>query len=154
MSLELILTIGCQGSGKSTWSESFIKGNPNFLYLSSDKLRAIYGTGSHDQNVSYIVYQKMKQKTDIALNMGQSVLLDSTFIKKSWRKEFIETGRKYKATLIAYVFTASRDVLVERVNKRALSGGLSVPTEVIEEYIRKLQIPDNTEFDKIIFYKK
>lgn len=153
MALELILTVGCQGSGKSTWARSYIQSHPEILYLSTDVMREeLFGNAS-DQTANSLIYGKMKQKTEAALRDGKSVLLDATFVRKSWRKDNIKLGRQLGATLVAHVFKADRKTLIERVQERTAGGGLNVPTEVIDKYIAQFEQPDKTEFDEIINHK-
>ncbi len=153
MQPNLIMTCGVQGSGKSTWAKKFSSDNPDVLYLSTDKLREEMGAGEHDQTVNSLIYGRMRVKTESALRKGQSVLLDATFIRKSWRKDYIKLGRKLGARLVAHVFKAERSVLIERVKNRALNGGLNVPSDVIDKYISQFEQPDKTEFDEIINHK-
>jgi predicted kinase len=147
---KLILTCGVQGSGKSTWARKYASENPDILYLSTDKLRSEMGYGEEDQSVNKLIYARMSQKTESALRKGQSVLLDATFIKPDWRKEYVELGRKFGAKLIAHVFNANRDVLIERVKQRVDSGGLTIPTNVIDRYINMFEPPTIGEFDEIV----
>lgn len=153
MSPSLIITIGPQGAGKSTWAEKYVLENPDVLYLSTDRLRAELGFGVADQTVNSLIFGKLKQRTEEALLKGQSVLLDATFIKKAWRKDNVNLGKRLGARLVAHVFKADRDVLIERINKRAVNGGLFVPVEVIDRYISQFQPPDKTEFDEIIHHQ-
>ena len=150
MQPELILTIGCQGSGKSTWAHQYIKEHPEVLYLSTDNLRKEFTGNMADQSVNGMIYAEIGKRTESALRKGQSVLLDATFIKKAWRKDNVKLGRKFGAKLVAHVFRADRKTLVERVQKRAAGGGLNVPPEVIDKYIAQYEPPDGLEFDEII----
>lgn len=153
MNPKLIMTIGVQGSGKSTWAKKYVSENPDVVYLSTDKLRSEYGYGEADQTVNSLIYGRMKNRMEASLRRGQSVLLDATFIRKSWRKDNIKLGRQLGATLIAHVFKADRNTLIERVRERTAGGGLNVPTEVIDKYIAQFEQPDKTEFDEIINHK-
>lgn len=150
----LIMTVGVQGAGKSTWAKKYSIDNPDVRYLSTDVLRAEMGFGVDDQSVNGLVYMRLKQKTESSLKKGQSVLLDATFIKKAWRNDYTKLGRKNGAYLIAHVFTASRDTLVKRVAQRAANGGLNVPVEVIDKYIAQFQAPIGDEFDEVINHKE
>ena len=150
MQPELIMTIGPQGSGKSTWARKYAAENPDILYLCTDKLRAEMGYGEADQSVNSLIYGRMKQKMESALRKGQSVLLDATFIRKAWRADNVKLGRKLGAKLVAHVFKADRDTLIKRVQQRAANGGLNVPPEVIDNYIAQFEPPTKGEFDDII----
>lgn len=150
MQVELILTIGIQGSGKSTWAKKFASENSDVLYLSTDKLRAEMGAGEHDQTLNSLIYSRIKTDAETALRKGQSVLIDATFIRKAWRKDNVKLGKQLGAKLIAHVFKADRDTLINRVKNRATNGGLNVPVEVIDNYIAQFEQPDRTEFDEIV----
>lgn len=152
MQPSLIMTVGVQGSGKSTWARKFSSENPDFLYLSTDRLREELGLGEYDQTVNALVYSRMKIKAESALRKGQSVLLDATFIKKAWRKDYTKLGRQLGAKLVAHVFKADRNTLIKRVQQRAANGGLDVPINVIDKYIAQFEPPDKTEFDEIIYH--
>lgn len=144
------MTIGIMGSGKSTWARSFAKENPEFMYFSTDTIRAEIGVGEHDQTVNLQVYKLMERKTENAFRNGRSVLLDATFIKKSWRIPFIEIAKRHGAKTIAHVFVADRETLLKRIEKRSKEGGLFVPTHAVDRYISKFSPPTASEFDEII----
>lgn len=149
MKVELHMCIGPQGSGKSTWAKKFVAENPDILYLSTDKIWLTLGPMS-DRSIARKVYPILTRHAEAALRKGQSVLLDATFIRKSWRKDYVKLGRQLGAKLIAHVFKADRDTLIKRVQHRAANGGLNVPTDVIDKYIAQFEQPDGTEFDEII----
>ncbi len=150
MQPQLILLIGVQGSGKSTWANQFCQENPDVLYLSSDKLRAELGKGENDQSINGLIFGRMKQKAEAALRKGQDVLIDATNIRKKWRADNLKLGRRMGARLVAHVFKADRNTLINRVQQRAASGGLDVPVHIIDKYLAQYEPPDSNEFDEII----
>jgi predicted kinase len=152
MRARLIMCIGPQGSGKSTWAEDYIKTNTDVLYLSTDRMRVEIGKGMNDQSVNGLIYSNIKTISNASLSEGKSVLLDATFIKKDWRADYIIIGRKNNARLIAHVFRAKVDVLKQRVSERVKSGGLFVPDNVIDKYVKMYQPPTSDEFDEIYFH--
>jgi predicted kinase len=152
MQPNLFMTVGVQGSGKSTWARKFAADNPDVLYLSTDKMRAELGKGEADQTINGLIYGRMKQKTEAALRKGQSVLIDATNVRKKWRADNVKLGRKLGAKLVAHVFKANRDVLIKSVQQRAANGGLNVPVDVIDKYIAQFEMPDKSEFDEIVIH--
>lgn len=149
MQVELHICIGCQGSGKSTWAKKFVVDNPDIVYLSTDKIWLTIGPMS-DRSIARKVYPILTRQAEAALRKGQSVLLDATFIRKDWRKDYVKLGRKLGAKLIAHVFKADRETLINRVKHRAANGGLNVPVDIIDKYIAQFEQPDKTEFDEIV----
>ena len=65
----LYLTIGAPASGKSTYSKNFIK-DKDIEYLSSDELRAKFGSGESDQTCTNQVFDHIKKKVVEYLEMG------------------------------------------------------------------------------------
>lgn len=149
MQPNLIMTVGVQGSGKSTWAKKFTSENPDVVYLSTDKIWLEIGPMS-DRSIARKVYPILTRHAEAALRKGQSVLLDATFIRKAWRKDYVKLGRKLGAKLVAHVFKADRDTLIERVQHRVANGGLDVPVDVIDNYLSQFEQPDRTEFDEIV----
>ena len=147
---KLMMCCGVQGSGKSTWAKKFSLENPDVVYLSTDKIRAELTGSEADQTINTVMYVKLKQRAEAALQKGKDVLLDATFIRKSWRKEYVALGRKYNAWLVTHVFKADRDTLIKRIQQRVVNGGLNVPVEVVDKYIKQFEAPDKTEFDEIL----
>jgi predicted kinase len=150
MGIELILCSGPQGSGKSTWARKFSQENPDLVYLSTDNIRKEITGNVSDQSANSLVYSLIRTKAENALLDGHSVLIDATFIRKSWRKDYVKLGKRLGAKLVAHVFTADRDTLISRVQQRSANGGLNVPVNIIDKYIADFEPPDYTEFDEII----
>ncbi len=151
MQPNLIMTIGAQGSGKSTWAKKYIAENTDVLYLSTDDIWLSIGP-MEDRSIAKKVYPKLTRLAEAALRNGQSVLLDATFIKRDWRKDYVKLGRQFKARLVAHVFKADRKTLIERVQQRAAGGGLDVPVHVIDRYIAMFDHPTFDEFDEIVVH--
>lgn len=149
MQPNLIMTVGVQGSGKSTWAKKFTSENPDVVYLSTDKIWLTIGPMS-DRSIARKVYPILTRHAESALRKGQSVLLDATFIRKAWRKDYIKLGKQLGAKVIAHVFKADRNTLIERVQHRVANGGLDVPVDVIDNYLSQFEQPDGTEFDEIV----
>jgi len=149
METTLIITIGVQCSGKSTWAKQYAKDNPEFIYLSTDEIWLKIGP-MQDRSIAKQVYSILEIECINALMNNKSVILDATFIKKSWRKKYINIGKVHADKVIAQVFIASRKELLKRLENRVKNGGLNVPVEVIDKYINMFESPDNTEsFDQI-----
>ena len=147
----LRMTIGIQGSGKSTWAKSFIEINPEVVYVNPDSIWNSIGDITN-RSLGGAVYSIAFKKTREALSLGKDVLVDATFAKRKWRKDFIKIADEYKAKKIAHWFNVDLKTAIERVKSRASSGGMDVPVKDIEMYSEFLKNtpPDNNEFDQVI----
>ncbi len=70
--MTLYIAVGLPGSGKSTYSKNFIK-DKDIEYLSSDELRAKFGSGETDQTCTNQVFGHIKRKVDEFLKDGKNV---------------------------------------------------------------------------------
>lgn len=146
--MTVILTIGSPGSGKSTWGEKFAKDN-GYTYLSSDRNRARVGTGEEDLKASARAFTLLKKEMGEALDRGENVVVDATFMYKKARRDFVNIGRSRGAHLRAVTFEIDRKTILERNAKRAASGGRNVPTFVIDQMLGKYEKPQSPEFDEV-----
>jgi predicted kinase len=148
----IILVVGAPGSGKSTWAKNYESTHNDIMYLSSDEMRAKFGTGEDDQTVSGKVFAYLKEKTNTLLAAGVNLLIDATNMSRKARKDFINIANKYpQVEKIAVVFEVSKQELLKRNKERGEKGGRNVPEWVIDKMLNNYQKPDNTEFDKILF---
>lgn len=145
---KLILMVGVAGSGKSTWSQAYVKLFPHVIRLSTDECRAIAGVSEGDQFVSHKVFESIYLITEHLLKQEEYVLIDATNYNKKNRKRFIEIAKKHNvrchAIFIGEHLTLGE--LLERNDKR----DRKVPKEIIERQINGLEAPTLEEgFDAI-----
>jgi len=144
-----ILLVGAPGSGKSTWGEKFAKDN-GYTYLSSDRNRARVGRGEDDQQASALAFALLKTEMTMALNRGENVVVDATFMSRKSREDFVKIARDRGAFLKAVVFDIPRETILKQNAKRAASGGRNVPISVIDKMLSNYQKPEPPEFDEVI----
>ena len=146
----LYITVGCPASGKSTYVKNYVDDNKqNGMYLSSDELRAKFGSGESDQTCTNQVFSYIKQKISEILqdkNDGY-LIIDATSINKKNRREYIELAKKNKSKIVAWVFERNRDILIDRNKNR----DRVVPVWVIDRMLSQYEKPSIDEgFDEII----
>lgn len=146
--LDLILMVGCSYSGKSTWAEKFSKEN-NIIHLSSDRNRAILGGDEGNQAVSAEAFKLLRKDTEESLRSGKSVIVDATFRNPQSRKDFVDLGRKYRATITAVCM----DVPIEIARLRAETRARQVPDSVLINQYKTLSFPVIGEVDVVLFKK-
>jgi bifunctional polynucleotide phosphatase/kinase len=89
--LNIIINVGFQGSGKSYFSEMFLK-MLKYRIVNQDTL----GTLS-----------KCKQEAIRQLEKKRNIVIDNTNMSKNTRHEWIKIGKKYNAIIIVIHFTTS-----------------------------------------------
>lgn len=150
--INLVITVGAPGSGKSTWVENYKLSHPNMTFLSSDALRAVFGKDENDQTVSARVFEHMENEVDRLLSEGKDVCIDATNMHRRVRRVWIDLAKKHDAIITAYVFIVNRNILIERNQKRGDMGGRNVPIDVIDRMLTNYVEPTKIEgINKIHF---
>ena len=151
MNNTLYIAVGLPGSGKSTYAKNFIK-DKDIEYLSSDELRAKFGSGETDQTCTNQVFSYIKRKVDEFLKDGKNVLVDATSVNRKERSDYINTAKKYGAKVVAIVFKMDRQGLIDRNKKRGEQGGRVVPDWVIDKMLNKFEEPSYSEGIDVMIY--
>lgn len=133
--MELVIFIGLQASGKSTFFQTHF--TDTHILVSKDLFR---------NNRKPV--RRQAQLIDEALAAGQSVVVDNTNPTVEDRAGLIEQGHHYGAEIIGYYFKSDVRGCLERNQER--SGKAKVPDVAIYSTIKKLQPPSYNEgFDKL-----
>jgi predicted kinase len=131
--MELIIFMGLQASGKSTFYRLHFAAT--HTYVSKDLLHKHKG-------------RRQMQLVEEALQAGQSVVVDNTNPTLLDREQLIRLGHEYGAKVIGYYFETSMRESLER-NKTRL-GKARVPDVAIYVTAKKLVPPSYTEgFDTL-----
>ena len=135
--MELIMMIGLQASGKSTFVRSHF--GAIYQYVSKDLLR-------NNSNPD----RRQRQLIEAALQQGLSVVVDNTNPTREVRSELINLGRLYAAEIIGYYFAVQVKQCLERNSTR--EGRARVPEVAIFATLKKLTRPSYTEGFAKLFY--
>ena len=135
MPLELIIFVGLQAAGKSTYYHANLAAT--HVHVSKDLMK-----NTRDRNA------KQQQMIEASLAAGRSVVVDNTNPTPAVRAPLIETGRRMGARVVAYFFeTAVKDAVARN---RLREGRARVPDVVIYIAARKLVPPSFSEgFDEV-----
>ena len=137
--LELIIFIGLQASGKSSFYQRQFAAI--HAYVSKDLLRNNRGPARRQQ-----------QLIEEALQAGRSVVVDNTNVTLGDRAELIRLGRLYDATIIGYYFESQVSQCLERNRER--TGKARVPDVAIFATLKKLVHPSYQEgFDRLFYVR-
>ncbi len=126
--LDVILFIGLQGAGKSTFYQTQFA--LTHVYVSKDALHR-----SKTMNKA----PKQYMLVDEALRAGRSVVIDNTNPTKEDREPLISLGHHYKATVIGYYFDAPVNECLARNRERV--GKARVPDKVIYITAKRMELP-------------
>ena len=133
--MELIIFIGLQASGKSTYYQ--VRFAATHAYVSKDRLR----NNSRPE-------RRQAQLITEALQEGRSVVVDNTNATAANRAPLIALGRAHGAEIVGYYFESRVSASLERNRQRA--GRARVPDVAIYTTARRLQRPSYAEgFDRL-----
>lgn len=135
--LEVILTRGLPGSGKSTWAKQMVADNPGrYRRVNKDELRSMLGITKHSKtNESFVL--KIRDEVIVkALDEGMHVIVDDTNLspKHQARISQLVKGK-------AVVRIENFDVSLEECIKRDLQRTNSVGERVIRQMWRQFYAP-------------
>jgi predicted kinase len=135
MPLELVIFVGLQAAGKSTYYRDHFAAT--HVHVSKDLMKH---ARSRDA--------RQEQEIARALAVGRSVVVDNTNPTPAARAPLIALGRAYGARVVAYFFAATVKDAVLR--NRAREGKARVPDVALYVTARKL-VPPNFEegFDEV-----
>ena len=137
MEKELVIFIGLQGSGKSTFFQaSFAR--EHFAYVSKDRLRS-----------SRNPERRQRELIARSLELGHSVVVDNTNPRRVDRAPLIALARAAGARVVGYYFPPHVQSSLQRNARR--EGRARVPAVAIYTTARKLEPPGLDEgFDALL----
>jgi predicted kinase len=136
--VELIIFIGLQASGKSTFFRQ--KFAQTHAHISKDLMPR---KGKE---------QRQQQLIEAALQTDKSLVVDNTNPSKLDRAAIIQQGKKYQATIIGYYFSSVIDECMQRNLQR--EGKALVPDVGFYSTVKKLEQPDEAEgFDRLFYVR-
>src|SRR5215469_16302970 len=128
--MELIILIGLQASGKSTFFQN--RFSDAYEPISKDLPK-----NSKNKN------QKQVERIERAFQEQHSVIIDNTNVTVHDRQALIDNGRRYNTTITGYHFEP--DVTGSRTRNQKREGKAQVPEKVIFITVHKLEPPSYTE---------
>lgn len=153
--MELVVFVGIPASGKSTESRKYR--DAGYTVLSSDAIRCEIMNGvslaevsaEEQDRVNKIVFETVYAKTEEALRRGESVVVDSTHIKRRYRMDFLRYFEGTPCTKKCVVFVTPFETCLERNRKR--TGFALVPEEILLWMFSTFECPYYWEgWDEII----
>jgi predicted kinase len=137
--MELIILIGLQAAGKSTFYRTRFA--ETYEHISKDLLKS-----SKNKNKN----QKQTERTGKAFLEERSVIIDNTNVTVQDRQLLVDIGRRYDATIIGYYFEP--DVSGSRTRNSQREGKAQVPEKAIFITAHKLEPPSYDEGFDALYY--
>ena len=133
--MELIVFVGLQASGKSTFFRERFAGT--YQHVSKDLF-------PHNRNKN----RRQEQLLRAALSAGRSVIVDNTNPRPEDRRPLVRLGHEHGAKVLGYFFEASVRECLRRNEMR--EGKARVPDVAIYATVEKLVAPTIVEgFDEL-----
>jgi predicted kinase len=131
--MRAIVTTGISNSGKTTFTEEFIKNNDNWVDINRDNLRFPDG----DRDYYHYKFNKNKEKKitedcykaiDIAAKLEKNIIISDTNLNEGRLKSLVELIEAYNYDVEVKRFDISFEEAVKRDNQRYGGVGASVIT--------------------------
>lgn len=151
---EIIITIGPQGSGKSTWATKFIKDNNNFIKVERDDIRySIRNIGFGDSKFENLVTEIQYSMIHNALNSKYNVIISDCNCNIKFLDILINEF-KYKANISFKIFDTPLEQCIDRDAKRERKVGEDVIKRTYTNFknlIEKHSLDPIEKFPEIVF---
>ena len=156
--MKIIVTVGCSGSGKSTWAHNEWKKNPSeTIIVNRDKIRELlYGYSESNVNEYYQRKDISKLEKQVTLfedtlihdglNLGKTVIVDATHLKK----KYLERFEFFNVPVEFVLFHEDFNTLVDRDSKRNRSVGKDVINKQYNTFKNLKEIPNLSKVKTII----
>ena len=132
MTQELIITVGLPSSGKTTWTDEYIKTHPDYLNINRDDLRLmLQGRGRYAKFTNWrekTVSEIARHAVIAAFQAGKSVIISDTNLNPGRNKAWEELAHSSGATYREQLFT---DVSVGECIQRDARREFPVGSKVI-----------------------
>ena len=135
MEKKMVLMIGIQGSGKSTFYQKYLA--ENYVRINLDTLKT-----RHQENL--LISECVRNEKNFAI--------DNTNPTRADRQRYIPLVRQAGYKVVGYFMESKLKACIERNNQR--TGTARIPAAAIAATSNKLQLPTYAEgFDELYFVK-
>ena len=131
----MVIMMGIQGSGKSTFYRSHLASD--YIHVNLDSLKTRY---------------QERLLIERCIQQGQNYAIDNTNPTKEDRQRYISVAKDAGYQIVGYFMESKLQNCIDRNNQR--EGTAKIPAKAIAATSNKLQMPSYDEgFDKIYFVK-
>ncbi len=125
----LVVLVGATGAGKTQWAETWFHADQ---IVSSDRLRAVVGTGERDLRASRDAFEVLDLIVEKRLRRRLTTVVDSTGLEPARRDCWRSLGERHGVPVHAVVFDPPASI----VRKRNRARGTPVPSKVVTAQLR------------------
>lgn len=136
MNNTIMLLVGLPGSGKSTWTNKFLRNERRFQVVCRDDIRATFGVDGHDSatfdpSIEQAVADVASRMLEASLRRGLGVVLDETHTRLRNIHAVLDVAKKHRAAVHVVCFPLTAE------ESKARRPG--IPPEVIDRMDRNLK---------------
>jgi alkanesulfonate monooxygenase SsuD/methylene tetrahydromethanopterin reductase-like flavin-dependent oxidoreductase (luciferase family)/predicted kinase len=128
----LVVLVGPSGSGKSAWAAERYR--PDEV-VSSDRLRALVGSGEHDLDASDDAFALLDQIVAARLRRGLTAVVDTLGLEAARRRGYLELARSSGMPAVAVLV----DTDPAECRRRNRARDRAVPAAVLEGQLRRMR---------------
>lgn len=128
----MVLLVGPSASGKSTWASSHF---PADTIVSSDRLRALVGTGEDDIAASTDAFALLEEIVRRRLARRLTTVIDTLGLSAPQRRTWLALARAHELPCVAVAFDTPADVCRARNRERTKR----IPAEVLTQQLRSVR---------------
>lgn len=126
----LVILVGPSGSGKTTWADSWFRGAE---VVSSDRLRAMVGTGEDDQTAGTVAFALLEQVVAERLRRKLTTVVDTLGFDRDNRRRWVEMAHDQGLPAIAVAF----DTPPEEVRRRNGASSRPLPKTALDRQLTR-----------------
>src|SRR3984957_1737785 len=128
----LVVLAGPSGSGKSVWAAEHYR--PQEV-VSSDRLRAVVGSGEHDLDASADAFALLDQIVAARLRRGLTAVVDTLGLDPARRRGYLELARSNGLPAVVVLI----DTDAAQCRRRNRARDQSVPAGVLEDQLQRMR---------------
>jgi F420-dependent oxidoreductase-like protein len=128
----LVVLVGATGAGKTHWAQTWF--GPDQI-VSSDRLRAVVGTGERDQRASKDAFELLDLIVAKRMRRRLTTVIDTTGLEPKRRDAWRALGEAHDVPVYAVVFDTPANVVRGRNRER----GNPVPSKIVTGQLREAE---------------
>jgi F420-dependent oxidoreductase-like protein len=143
----VVVLVGPGASGKSTWAAAHF---PADVIVSSDRLRALVGSGEDDIGASEDAFALLSAIVERRLNRGLTTVIDTLGLDDERRLGWLEAAKRHRMPCVAVTFDTPADECRARNRGRPHQIPASALTSQLRSWRRVRELLEAEGFDDVV----